>query len=104
MSKIAKSITINHDTKNQHFYITDNYQFIHITDEGIQNEICIFDDTILNNARHYADTMIGEPVKGIKEYKDYIHKARVTYWSCLFHKHIWEYLNINNNVTPVFQK
>jgi len=93
-------VNISIDIKNREFYLADPYMFILITEEGEQNQICLFDDEITDRARKYADELVPKIFfYNCKEKKDYIKKERVDYWSKLFHLHIWKLLAEKNTVT-----
>lgn len=99
------SADISIGIKGNHFYVTDEYLFMLITDDGQQNQICIFDDNITEKARDFADEKTPEITKMIfasKDRKDFIHKARIDYWSHLFHLFIWDLLAKEN--TLVYMK
>ena len=96
------SANISIDIKGKYFYVTDSYLFMLITEEGQKNQICIFDDDITIMARDYADSkvpVIPEITLPRKDRIDFIGKARVDYWSRLFHLFIWDLLAKKNTLT-----
>lgn len=98
---VPPSANISIDIKGKDFYVTDSYLFMLITEDGQQNQICIFDDNITNKARVYADEKTPEITKMIfagKDRRDFIHKTRTDYWSRLFHLFIWNLLIKENTV------
>ncbi len=95
------SANISIGIKGNHFYVTDQYLFMLITEDGQQNQICIFDDDITDKARDYADEKTPEITKMIfasKDRRDFIKKARTEYWSHLFHLFIWNLLAKGNTL------
>lgn len=96
------SVNISADIIGEYFYVTDSYLFMLITEEGKQNQICIFDDNITDKAREFADAKVPEITEITlprKDRMDFIHKARVDYWSRLFHLFIWDLLAKKNTLT-----
>lgn len=99
--KVPPSADISIDIKGKYFYVTDSYLFMLITEDGQENQICIFDDDITNRAREFADAKvpkITEITLPRKDRMDFIDKARVDYWSRLFHLFIWNLLAKENTV------
>lgn len=102
---VPPSVDISIGIKGKYFYVTDEFLFMLITEEGQKNQICIFDDDITNKARDFADSKTPE-IKEItvprKDRMDFINKVRVDYWSRLFHLFIWDLLAKKN--TLVYMK
>jgi len=99
------SVDISIGIKGKYFYVTDQYLFMLMTEEGQQNQICIFDDDITDKAREFADSKVPEITEITlprKDRMDFINKARVDYWSRLFHLFIWDLLAKEN--TLVYMK
>ena len=99
------SVDISIGIKGKYFYVTDQYLFMLMTEEGQQNQICIFDDDITDKAREFADSKVPEITEITlprKDRMDFINKARVDYWSRLFHLFISDLLAKEN--TLVYMK
>ena len=72
------SINITVDIKGKYFYVTDEFLFMLLTEDGQRNQICIFDDNITNKARDYADSKVPEITEikiPRKDRMDFIKKA-----------------------------